>query len=434
LIRTSRVGRETVLARIIDLVAQAQRSKAPLQRLADRVSLFFVPAVVAIAALSFIVWLVLGPEPRLGHAVVNAVAVLIIACPCALGLATPISIMVASGRGAQAGVLFREAAAIEAMSRIDTLVLDKTGTLTEGRPRLTDVVAFEGRPEAEVLALAAALEAVSEHPLAHAVLDGARQRAIAVPVASDFQAITGKGVLGRVDGRSVHLGNEAMMGQREIPQAMAQAAATFRRNAKTILFLALEDRLIGMIAVQDPLKSDAADTLRALKAQGLRLILLTGDNRATAEAVAAFLPLDAVRAGQSPADKERAVRELQAAGATVGMAGDGINDAPALAAADVGIAMGNGTDIAMESARITLVKGELAGILRARRLSAATVRNIRQNLAFAFGYNMLGVPLAAGVLYPAFGILLSPMIAAAAMSLSSVSVIANALRLRHLKI
>jgi Cu+-exporting ATPase len=360
--------------------------------------------------------------------------VLIIACPCALGLATPISIMVASGSGAQAGVLFREAAAIEAMSKIDTLILDKTGTLTEGRPRLTDIVAVDGREESEVLALAAALEAVSEHPLAHAVLEGARQRGIRTPLASDFQSVTGQGVRGRVDGQSIHLGNEAMMGEREIPQRLAEKVAALRGEAKTLLFLAVDDHLIGMIAVQDPLKAGAAETLRALKAKGLRLILLTGDNRATAEAVAATLPLDAVRAGQSPADKARAVREFQAAGATVGMAGDGINDAPALAAADVGIAMGNGTDIAMESAQITLVKGELSGILRARRLSAATVRNIRQNLAFAFGYNVLGVPIAAGILYPVFGLLLSPMLAAAAMSLSSVSVIGNALRLRNLEI
>jgi Cu+-exporting ATPase len=434
LIRTSRVGRETVLAQIIDLVARAQRSKAPLQRLADRVSLFFVPAVVAIAIMSFVVWLLVGPEPRLAHAVVNAVAVLIIACPCALGLATPISIMVASGRGAQAGVLFREAAAIEAMSKIDTLILDKTGTLTEGRPRLTDIVAVEGMQEADVLVPAAALETVSEHPLAHAVLEGARERAIAVPSAQDFQAVTGQGVRGRVDGRSFRLGNEAMMGVGAIPPSLADAVEGLRRQGKTLLFLANEDGLVGLIAVQDPLKADAVDTLRALKAEGLRLVLLTGDNRVTAEAVAAGLPLDQVRAGQSPADKARAVGEFRAAGAMVGMAGDGINDAPALAAADVGIAMGNGTDIAMESAQITLVKGELAGILRARRLSAAAVRNIRQNLAFAFGYNMLGVPIAAGVLYPAFGILLSPMIAAAAMSLSSVSVIANALRLRRVKI
>ena len=434
LIRTTRVGRETVLAQIIDMVTRAQRSKAPSQRLADRISLYFVPAVVVIALLSFVLWMIFGPEPRLGYAVVNAVAVLIIACPCALGLATPISIMVASGRGAQAGILFREAAAIEAMSKIDTLIFDKTGTLTEGRPQLTDILVAEGQQESGVLALAAALEAVSEHPLAHAVLEGARQRGIAVPRVSEFQSVTGQGVRGRVEGKFVRLGNEALMGDRALPRTLADRVDSLRGQGKTLLFVAVEGDTVGIIAVQDPLKHGAAEVLHALKAEGLRLILLTGDNQATAEAVAASLPLDEVRAAQSPADKARAVADLQAAGARVGMAGDGINDAPALAAADVGIAMGNGTDIAMESAQVTLLRGDLSGILRARRLSAATVTNIRQNLGFAFGYNMLGVPIGAGILYPAFGLLLSPVIAAAAMSLSSVSVIGNALRLRRVKI
>ena len=432
--RTAKVGNETVLAQIIALVAKAQRSKAPLQRLADRVSLFFVPAVVAVALLAFAGWWMFGPEPRLAYAVVNAVAVLIIACPCALGLATPISIMVASGRGAESGVLFREAAAIESLARVDTLILDKTGTITEGRPTLTDVVAGSGHAESDVLALAAALESASEHPLARAVVEGAQKRGVPQRKVAGFESVTGQGVRGVVDGRTILLGNAALVGAQAIPEALSMRADAMRRDAKTVMFVAIDGQVTGLVAVQDALKAGVAETLRELHQQGLRLVMLTGDNETTAHAVARSLPLDEVRANQSPADKARVVHDLQSAGARVAMAGDGINDAPALAAADVGIAMGNGTDIAMESAQVTLVKGELGGILRARRLSAATVRNIHQNLAFAFGYNALGVPIAAGVLYPFFGVLLSPMIAAAAMSLSSVSVISNALRLRNARI
>jgi Cu+-exporting ATPase len=428
--RTEKVGSETVLAQIVELVAKAQRSKAPLQRLADRVSLFFVPAVVAIAVLTFVLWFVFGPEPRLAYAIVNAVAVLIIACPCALGLATPISIMVASGRGAEMGVLFREAAAIEMLSRVDTLILDKTGTITEGRPRLTDVVAVHGYDEAEVLAFAASLEAASEHPLARAVLEGTKLRGVALREIRDFESVTGQGVRAVVDGRAIALGNAKLTQMDSLDPALSACADALRIEAKTVMFLTIDGKAAGLIAVQDPIKIDALASLRALKAEGLRLIMLTGDNETTARAVAAQLLLDEVRAGQSPQDKADAIAEFRRSGAKVAMAGDGINDAPALAAADVGIAMGNGTDIAMESAQITLVKGELAGILRARRLSAATVRNIHQNLGFAFGYNALGVPIAAGVLYPLIGVLLNPMIAALAMSLSSVSVIGNALRLR----
>jgi P-type Cu+ transporter len=432
--RAEKVGNETVLAQIVDMVAKAQRSKAPLQRLADKVSVWFVPAVVAISVLAFALWYAFGPEPRLAYAIVNAVAVLIIACPCALGLATPISIMVASGRGAGMGVLFREAAAIESLSHVDTLVLDKTGTITEGKPQLTDVIAAGGFDEKDVLAIAASLESASEHPLAHAVLEGAKSRDVAIGKTHGFDSVTGEGVRGEVDGRKVALGNAKLMASYTMPDGLASEADALRKDAKTVMFVAVDGKLAGLIAVQDPIKSDAIETLKALKAEGLRLVMLTGDNEATAKAVAARLPLDEVRAGLSPKDKADAIVEMQKSGARVAMAGDGINDAPALAAADVGIAMGNGTDIAMESAQITLVKGELGGILRARRLSVAAVRNIHQNLAFAFGYNTLGVPIAAGVLYPFFGLLLSPVIAAAAMSFSSVSVIGNALRLRNTKI
>lgn len=428
--RTEKVGSDTVLAHIVDLVAKAQRSKAPLQRLADRVSRYFVPAVVAIAALTFVLWMMFGPQPRLAYAVVNAVAVLIIACPCALGLATPISIMVASGRGAEMGVLFREASAIEALGRVDTLILDKTGTITEGRPRLTDIVAANGFDETTVLAYAASLEAASEHPLARAVLDAASQRGIALLETRDFESVTGQGVQAIIGMKQVSLGNAKLMSASARDVELDVHADSLRSAAKTIMFLSIDQHLAGFIAAQDPIKTDALETLRALKAEGLRLVMLTGDSEITARAVAAQLPLDEVRAGQSPKDKANAVAEMQRMGARVAMAGDGINDAPALAAADVGIAMGNGTDIAMESAQVTLIKGELGGILRARRLSVATVRSIHQNLGFAFGYNAIGVPIAAGILYPFIGILLSPMIAALAMSLSSVSVIGNALRLR----
>lgn len=433
--RAERVGRDTVLAQIVDLVAKAQRSKAPLQRLADRVSLFFVPAVVLVALLTFGTWLVWGPEPRLAYAIVNAVAVLIIACPCALGLATPISITVASGRGAEAGVLFRDAAAIETLARVNVLVVDKTGTLTEGRPTLTDVHAAVGFLETDILMMAAALEAPSEHPLAHAILEGAKARQIVFPEVNDFASVTGQGVRGTIDGVVVALGNaDLMQSVGAEPAALARRADELRRDAKTVMFLARDGRLAGFVAVQDPIKRDARQILAALHGEKLRIVMLTGDNEATAQAVAAQLGIDEIHAGQTPATKAEWINRAKASGARVAMAGDGVNDAPALASADVGIAMGNGSDVAKESAQVTLVKGELAGILRARRLSKATVRNIHQNLAFAFLYNTLGIPLAAGVLYPVFGLLLSPMIAALAMSLSSVSVITNALRLRIARI
>ncbi len=433
--RAERVGSDTVLAQIVNLVANAQRSKAPLQRLADRVSLYFVPAVVVSALLTFAAWLIWGPEPRLAYAIVNAVAVLIIACPCALGLATPISITVASGRGAESGVLFRDAAAIETLSRVDVLVVDKTGTLTEGKPALTDVGVVAGFSESDVLAMAAALEAPSEHPLAHAILEGAKARQVAFPAVADFLAVTGQGVRGTIAGVVVALGNaDLMRAAGADPEPLAAQADSLRREAKTVMFLARDGKLAGYVAVQDPIKRDARESLQALHSEGLRIVMLTGDSEATAQAVASQLGIDEVHASQTPATKAAWIVQAKAAGARVAMAGDGVNDAPALASADVGIAMGNGSDVAKESAQVTLVKGELAGILRARRLSRATVRNIHQNLTFAFVYNALGIPLAAGVLYPAFGLLLSPMIAALAMSLSSVSVITNALRLRVARI
>ncbi len=432
--RAERVGKETVLAQIIALVAKAQRSKAPLQRLADRVSAIFVPAVVAVAVATFAIWAIWGPEPRMAYAVVNAVAVLIIACPCALGLATPISIMVASGRGAEIGVLFRDASAIESLAQIDTLVFDKTGTLTEGRPRLTDVVSIGGFDDSEILRWSASLEAASEHPLAHAVLEAARSRGIATSDVADFSAVTGQGVRGRIGGRAVMLGNVAMMQAADADvAALEERAHALRRAGKTVMFLAVDERVAGMIATQDPIKPGAKATLAALRDDGLRLVMLSGDNPTTAVAVARDLAIDEVIAGRSPQGKVEWIEAARRSGHCIAMAGDGVNDAPALAAVDVGIAMGNGSDVAMESAQVTLVKGELSGIVRARKLAQASVRNIRQNLAFAFLYNALGIPLAAGVLYPLFGALLSPVIAAAAMSLSSVSVIGNALRLSRLR-
>jgi Cu+-exporting ATPase len=430
-----RVGSATMLAQIIDLVATAQRSKAPLQRLADRVSLFFVPAVIAISLLTFAVWWMVGPEPRLAYALVNAVAVLIIACPCALGLATPISITVASGRGAEAGVLFRSAAAIEGLASVTVLVVDKTGTLTEGKPTLTDVVGLAGVSESDVVGLAASLEAASEHPLASAILEGAKRRGVGFARATDFASVTGQGVRGKVGPASAALGNAGLMTATGAdPTALAERADALRRQAKTVMFLSRDGQLVGLIAVQDPIKHDAKAILASLHEEKLRIVMLTGDSEATARAVAAELGIDEVQSSQTPASKAEWIARAKAGGARVAMAGDGINDAPALAAADVGIAMGNGTDVAMESAQITLVKGELGGILRARRLANATVRNIHQNLTFAFLYNVLGIPVAAGLLYPTFGLLLSPVIAAAAMSLSSVSVISNALRLRSAQV
>ena len=427
-----RVGRETLLAQIVALVAQAQRSRAPIQRVADAVSGWFVPGVVVVAALTALVWGFFGPEPRVAHALVNAVAVLIIACPCALGLATPMAIMVGTGRGAREGVLVRDAQALELLHRVDTLVVDKTGTLTRGRPELVEVVAAEGFDAGEVLAAAAALEASSEHPLAAAVLEGAKARGVAVQAASDFTALTGRGVRGTVGGRAAVLGNAALL--RELgadPAGLEPRAEALRREGHTVVFLALGGAATGLLSVNDPVKESTPEALRALRAEGLRVVMLTGDGATTAKAVAARLGIDEVHAEVRPEQKDQVVATLQAQGRVVAMAGDGTNDAPALARAHVGIAMGTGTDVALQSASVTLVKGDLRGIVRARRLSRQVMRNIHQNLFFALAYNALGVPLAAGLLYPAFGLLLSPMVASAAMSFSSVSVIANALRLRR---
>jgi Cu+-exporting ATPase len=432
-IEAERVGADTLLARIVQMVAEAQRSRAPIQRLADRVAGLFVPAVIGVAALAFVLWAALGPEPRLAHALINAVAVLIIACPCALGLATPMSIMVAAGRGAKEGVLFKSAEAIEVLRSVDTLVVDKTGTLTEGRPELVSVVAVEGFDEVTLLRLAASLERASEHPLAAALVEGARVRGQAPAPAESFESRTGRGVTGRVEGHSVALGNRTLLGEIGVDAgALAEAASAMGAEAQTTMFVAVDGKLAGLLGVADPIKGSTPAAIRSLRAEHLRIVMLTGDSRTTAEAVAGRLGLDEVIAEVLPDQKVEAVRRLQGEGRTVAMAGDGINDAPALAQAEVGIAMGSGTDVAMESAGVTLVKGDLRGIARARRLSHAAMRNIEQNLFFAFVYNALGVPLAAGLLYPAFGLLLSPMIAAAAMSFSSVSVISNALRLRRL--
>ena len=427
--RAERVGADTFLARIVRMVGEAQRSRAPIQRLADRVSSWFVPAVVLVAIVTFVVWLLLGPEPRLPHALVASVAVLIIACPCALGLATPMSVMVAVGRGAASGVLIKDAAALETLARVDTLVVDKTGTLTEGKPRVVTVAAADGFTETDVLTAAAAVERGSEHPLASAVLGAAAARGIAPPVAEGFRSITGKGVAAR----DAALGNEALMRDLGIPtDPLDPRADALRRDGQTVSYVAIRGRLAGLIGTIDPIKSSTPDAIRALRDDGLRIVMATGDNRDTAESVGRKLELTEIEAGVLPSAKIEVVRRLQASGRVVAMAGDGINDAPALAQAQVGIAMGTGTDVAMESAGITLVRGDLRGIVRARTLSRATSRNIRQNLFLAFLYNMLGIPIAAGVLYPAFGILLSPMIAAAAMSASSVCVIGNALRLRRI--
>ena len=433
--RAERVGRDTLLARIVQLVGEAQRSRAPIQRLADRVSAYFVPAVVAVALLSALVWGTIGPEPRLAHALVAAVAVLIIACPCALGLATPMSIMVGTGRGATAGILVKHAEALEVMERVDTVVVDKTGTLTEGRPRLATLVALPPHDEAELLRLAASLEQASEHPLASAIVGGARERRLALEEAAEFRALPGQGVAGRVGPRRVALGNVRLLETLGIPPGDLPARAdALRREGQTAVLVAVDDRPAGLVAVADPIKSSTPEALRWLHEDGIRVVMVTGDSRATAEAVGRTLGIDEVLAEVLPDQKIAVVKRLQDAGRTVAMAGDGINDAPALAQADVGIAMGTGTDIAMESADITLVKGDLRGIARARRLSRATMRNIRQNLFFAFVYNVLGVPIAAGALYPVLGLLLSPMFASAAMTFSSVSVIANALRLRRARL
>ena len=433
--RAERVGADTLLARIVRMVAEAQRSRAPIQRLADRVAGYFVPAVVGVAVLSFLAWAAWGPAPALAYALVNAVAVLIIACPCALGLATPMSIMVGMGRGAGMGVLIRNAEALETLERVDTLVVDKTGTLTEGRPRLAEVVPAPGFRAEEVLGLAAGLERGSEHPLAAAILEGARDRGLEPAELRGFEARAGQGILGTVAGRRVALGNAGLLAELGLEVSGLLAKAEHLRGlGATVVFVALDGRPAGLIAVEDRIKETTPEALEALRAEGLEIVLLTGDSRSTAEAVARRLGIARVEAEVLPARKGEVVRALQERGRVVAMAGDGINDAPALARAQVGIAMGTGADVAMESAGVTLVRGDLRGIVRARRLSRATMRNIRQNLFWAFAYNTLGVPIAAGVLYPVFGLLLSPMIAAAAMSFSSVSVIGNALRLRRVRL
>ncbi len=434
-IRAERIGRDAMLARIVAMVAEAQRSRAPIQRLADRVASWFVPLVIAVALLAFFSWTMFGPEPQLTYALVAAVTVLIIACPCALGLATPMSIMVGVGRGAQAGVLVKNAEALETMERVDTLVVDKTGTLTEGKPAVTAIVPTDGFGESELLRLAAGVEEPSEHPLAAAIVAEATARKIAVPPVKNFASRSGQGALGTVDGCKVAVGNEAFLHARSIDTApLAARADALRRDGATAVFVAAGDHLAGILAIADPVKSTTPSALTALRRAGIRIVMLTGDNRITAEAVARRLGIEDVEAEILPAQKSAAVAKLKASGRVVAMAGDGVNDAPALAAADVGIAMGTGTDIAMESASITLLKGDLTGIVRARALSRATMRNIRENLFFAFVYNAIGIPVAAGVLYPQFGILLSPAIGAAAMALSSVSVIANALRLRRTRL
>ncbi|HEY4091146.1 MAG TPA: copper-translocating P-type ATPase [Luteibacter sp.] len=432
--RVDHVGADTVLSRIVMMVAEAQRSRAPSQRIADKVAAWFVPGVVVVALLAFAAWWMFGPQPVFAHALVAAVSVLIIACPCALGLATPMSIMVASGRGAQAGVLFRDAAAIESLRDIDTLVFDKTGTLTEGKPALVDVRTF-GRERREVLALAAAVERPSEHPLAAAIVAAAEGEGAAVLAVSGFQVVVGRGVAGRVDGHDVAVGNGRHMEDQRVEAAAGRdVAEKWRAKGATAMYVAIDGRLAAVLSLADPVKASTKPALDALHEAGVRLVMLTGDNAATAKAVASALPIDEMHAGASPEDKANYVERLKAEGRKVAMAGDGVNDAPALAKADIGIGMGNGSDIAIESASVTLLKGDLAGIARARALSEATVKNIRQNLLFAFIYNAAGVPLAAGVLYPLFGITLSPMIAALAMSLSSVSVVGNALRLRKASI
>lgn len=426
-----RVGKDTLLAKIVQMVADAQRSRAPIQKLADTVAGLFVPAVVLIAVATFVVWALWGPEPALAYGLVNAVAVLIIACPCALGLATPMAIMVGTGKGAQNGILIKNAEALETLEKIDTIVVDKTGTLTEGKPKLVSVEPESGFAPDELLALVAAIELTSEHPLAAAIVEGAKDRNLRLESASDFQSVTGEGVEATVDSRRIAIGNEKSMARLGATSAaLATKAQDGRSQGQTVMFVAVDGKAAGLIGVADPIKASSKEAIRALHKAGIRVVMLTGDAEATAQAVGKMIGIDEIHANVSPEDKHQVISELQAAGKRVAMAGDGINDAPALAKADIGIAMGTGTDVAMESAGITLVKGDLGGIAKARRLSQLTMGNIRQNLFFAFFYNALGVPLAAGILYPWFGLLLSPMIAAAAMSLSSVSVIGNALRLR----
>jgi P-type Cu+ transporter len=433
--QAERVGSDTLLARIVRMVSEAQRSRAPIQRLVDVVASYFVPAVVISAVITFIVWAMVGPQPRMAYALVNAVAVLIIACPCALGLATPMAIMVGTGRGATAGVLIKNAEALEILEKVNTLLVDKTGTLTEGKPRLVSVTALAGFTEADVLRLAASLERGSEHPLAAAIVAGAEERKLTLATAADFKSVTGQGVSGRVEGRAVALGNEQMMRAVGVGiDAVSADADAQRKDGHTVMLVSVDARAAGLLGVADPIKASTAEALKLLREDGVKIVVLTGDNRITAAAVAKKLGIDQVEAEVMPDQKATVVKRLQSEGRIVAMAGDGINDAPALAQAQVGIAMGTGTDVAMESAGVTLIKGDLRGIAKARRLSRATMRNIRQNLFFAFFYNVIGIPIAAGVLYPAFGLLLSPIIASAAMSLSSVSVITNALRLRNVSL
>jgi Cu+-exporting ATPase len=430
-----RVGSETLLAQIVRMVSEAQRSRAPIQKLADLVAGYFVPAVVLVAIVTFIVWSVVGPEPRMAYALLNAVAVLIIACPCALGLATPMSIMVGTGKGATAGVLIRNAEALEVLEKIDTLIVDKTGTLTEGKPRLVSIAATGNRSESEVLKTGASLERGSEHPLAAAIVAGAQEKGLQLSEAREFKSLTGRGITGVVDGKQVALGNVRLLEELNVNAAnLTSRAEELRRDGQTVMFIAIDGQAEGLLGVADPIKKSTPEAIAALHKEGVRIVMLTGDSRTTAEAVAKKLSIDEVRAEVLPDQKREIVQMLQSEKRMVAMAGDGVNDAPALAQAHVGIAMGTGTDVAMESAGVTLVKGDLRGIAKARHLSRATMRNIRQNLFFAFIYNVLGVPIAAGVLYPFFGLLLSPIIASAAMTFSSVSVIANALRLRRINL
>lgn len=433
LVEAVNVGEDSVLSKIVQMVSDAQRSRAPIQRLVDQVAGWFVPIVIVISIITFIVWAIFGPEPAMAYAMVNAIAVLIIACPCALGLATPMSIMVGTGKGAQNGVLIKNAEALETMEKVDTIVVDKTGTLTAGRPELTAIDALSGQDEDEFLALVAAVESASEHPLAEAIVRAAQDKSLTIPKAQNFNSTTGEGVEAIVNGKAVAIGNSKLMESiNSYDQDLSDKADVRRKEGETVMFVAIDGKAAGIISVADPIKPSTKDAIGLLHDAGLKVIMLTGDNQKTAQAVANKLGIDEVHADVSPEDKNRIVKEMQDSGKLVAMAGDGINDAPALAQADVGIAMGTGTDVAMESAGVTLLKGDLMGIAKAHKLSRSTMRNIRQNLFFAFIYNAIGVPIAAGVLYPAFGLLLSPMIAAAAMSLSSVSVIANSLRLRTL--
>jgi Cu+-exporting ATPase len=435
IMRAERVGADTLLSQIVQMVAEAQRSRARIQKLADVVSAYFVPIVIVVAVITFIIWALAGPEPRMAYAIINAVAVLIIACPCALGLATPMSIMVATGKAAQAGVLFKNAEAIEVLRQIDTIVVDKTGTLTEGRPKLVSVTPLNEFDQRELLRLSASLERGSEHPLAAAIVNGAHERGIELTKTDSFASLTGKGVKGNIQGRSVVLGNRALLDEMEIEFGdLMGRAEQLRADAQTVMFVAVDGKLAGLLGVADPIKQTAPEAIKELHAQGIRIVMITGDSRTTAQAVASKLGIEEVVAEILPNEKAESVKRFQAAGRKVAMAGDGINDAPALAQADVGIAMGTGTDVAIQSAAVTLVKGDLRGIVRAIRLSREAIRNIKQNLVFAFVYNSIGVPIAAGILYPFFGVLLSPMLAAAAMSFSSVSVIGNALRLRSVRI